>query len=718
MKKKLMCMSLVLILCVALASCSSEEKYEVSDDLQKKYDSFIDAVDPKVGYDVAVELTENEAFRSSSWGDRTAGSDAEHAAAAWLSKQMKEIGLEDVEKVGADCDKWENKSASFQIKGDKKKIKPHSYATAATPKKGVNAEVVYVKKGTMYDYEKVDVKGKIVLVDIDQRSDWWITYPMLEAKFQGAAAIMSANTGGFSQVNKDALNAQDICAGTGIPCVSISINDSNYIKEKLKKGKVKANLKVDTTVEVGKGTTYNVMGKIKGKSSDQQIIVGAHYDMHFNGFQDDNCAAGLVLAMAKAMKASGYTPENDIIFCLHGAEEWGSSYTQYDWTVGAWEMINKKYPKWQEKTRAFINFELPAYEFDKYTSTYSAPEMYKMIDFFANTYPLSPEPEGCFEDGIKTEGYQTYTYSDDFSYYAAGVPSTVNGFLLQENMEDVFPFYVDYYHSQFDNKDTYNEKVMDFNIKYYGAMAMYIDQTPALYLDYTAQYDRLKAAINEEVMTEAGADLEGYKAALEEMNTSAKAMTEEIKKINDSYMKAKMEGDTKTAKKLWKEGMELTQKNLRVFNFVQDEFLGLMYEKPVVPHEAPQENIHLINQTVKALKAGDVKTAADEHAYQINNVMEWYSMYFSPEVIAVQDDMFWGKDNQDNLYWGTGKSFLKANVEKASRSLIKKYDQKDPDLHKEIAIYEKVLKPQKKELVKRVEQEIDALKDLNKQLKM
>ena len=29
--------------------------------------------------------------------------------------------------------------------------------------------------------------------------------------------------------------------------------------------------------------------------------------------------------MAKAMVESGYTPENDIVFCLHGAEEWGTS---------------------------------------------------------------------------------------------------------------------------------------------------------------------------------------------------------------------------------------------------------------------------------------------------------------------------------------------------------------------------------------------------------
>lgn len=52
--------------------------------------------------------------------------------------------------------------------------------------------------------------------------------------------------------------------------------------------------------------------------------MGGHYDVHFQGFQDDNCAVGLVLAMANAMVKSGYQPENDIVFCLHGAEEWGS----------------------------------------------------------------------------------------------------------------------------------------------------------------------------------------------------------------------------------------------------------------------------------------------------------------------------------------------------------------------------------------------------------
>ena len=69
---------------------------------------------------------------------------------------------------------------------------------------------------------------------------------------------------------------------------------------------------VDNQVEVDTGTTYNVTGVLKGKSSDRHILVGGHYDVHFWGFQDDNCAVGLVLSMAKALVDSGYQPENDI----------------------------------------------------------------------------------------------------------------------------------------------------------------------------------------------------------------------------------------------------------------------------------------------------------------------------------------------------------------------------------------------------------------------
>lgn len=513
MKRRLTALLLTLGLVSGLAACGTTAQttpaptgeVPAATDPGTAYESFLSAASADYAYDVALELSTNPGFFNSELGGRNAGSDAEHATADYLAGLMEEIGLSDVEKAAADCDRWQFNGASLTVDGEEYTV--YSYATASTPAEGLTAEIVYVGDGTMWDYEGLDVTGKIVLIDIDQRSNWWITYPMLEAQHQGAAAILAANVGGFAQVADDALNCQDICGPTAIPTLSIGLADSQAIQAKLSEGPVTATLVVDNEVSED-GTTYNILGRIPGKSSDYQIIVGGHYDVHFTGFQDDNCAVGLVLAMAKGMIDSGYQPENDIVFCLHGAEEWGSSYTQYDWTVGAWEMINNVHPEWVGKTLAFLNFELPAYEFDTYTSTYSAPEMYAMLDYFANEYPYSPDPEGCFPDGVLTEGYQTYTYSDDFSYYAAGVPSTVNGFLLQKDMETVFPFYVDIYHSQYDTPDTYNEAVMDFNLKYYGALAMYIDQTPALYLDFTAQYDRILASMDEDLMAEAGVDVE------------------------------------------------------------------------------------------------------------------------------------------------------------------------------------------------------------------
>ena len=718
MKRRLTALLLTLGLVSGLAACGTTAQttpaptgeVPAATDPGTAYESFLSAASADYAYDVALELSTNPDFFNSELGGRNAGSDAEHATADYLAGLMEEIGLSDVEKAAADCDRWQFNGASLTVDGEEYTV--YSYATASTPVEGLTAEIVYVGDGTMWDYEGLDVTGKIVLIDIDQRSNWWITYPMLEAQHQGAAAILAANVGGFAQVADDALNCQDICGPTAIPTLSIGLADSQAIQAKLSEGPVTATLVVDNEVSED-GTTYNILGRIPGKSSDYQIIVGGHYDVHFTGFQDDNCAVGLVLAMAKGMIDSGYQPENDIVFCLHGVEEWGSSYTQYDWTVGAWEMINNVHPEWVGKTLAFLNFELPAYEFDTYTSTYSAPEMYAMLDYFANEYPYSPDPEGCFPDGVLTEGYQTYTYSDDFSYYAAGVPSTVNGFLLQKDMETVFPFYVDIYHSQYDTPDTYNEAVMDFNLKYYGALAMYIDQTPALYLDFTAQYDRILASMDEDLMAEAGVDVEAYKAALEGLNTAAQTMADQVKQVNDDYAAARAEGDTAAMAELWAQGRALTAQNLAAFQFAQKNLLGLMYERPIVPHEAPQENIQLCRDIIACLETGDVATAVDEYAWTVNNVLEWYAMYFSPEVIAIQDDMLWGEDNQDNLYWGTDIGFTKADVDAATRSLFVRYEETGGDFTQEIAVYEAAIQAQTQILADLGAKETQAMIDLS-----
>jgi len=103
----------------------------------KTANSYLKAVDPDFAYDIAYELSKNPKYLSSGLGTRTSGSDAEHAAADYLLSLMKKIGLAETEKAAADVDKWQFNDATLTLAGDDRVIKPHSYATAATPKEGI-----------------------------------------------------------------------------------------------------------------------------------------------------------------------------------------------------------------------------------------------------------------------------------------------------------------------------------------------------------------------------------------------------------------------------------------------------------------------------------------------------------------------------------------------------------------------------------------------------
>jgi len=92
-------------------------------------------------------------------------------------------------------------------------------------------------------------------------------------------------------------------------------------------------------------------------------------------------------------------------------------------------------------------------------------------------------------------------------------------------------------------------------------------------------------------------------------------------------------------------------------------------------------------------------------------------MYFSPEVIDIQDDMLWGKDNSDNLYWGTNISFTKADVDAATRSLMERYEEEGGDFSEEIAVYEAAVKAQTSILKNLGKKEISAMKKLASLLK-
>ena len=90
--------------------------------------------------------------------------------------------------------------------------------------------LMYLGKGTAADYEGKDVTGKLVLVDINQRDEWWINYPVYQAHLKGAAALIAVQSGGYGEIDDEALNAQDIAGPEDAPAFSISRKDSQPVK--------------------------------------------------------------------------------------------------------------------------------------------------------------------------------------------------------------------------------------------------------------------------------------------------------------------------------------------------------------------------------------------------------------------------------------------------------------------------------------------------------
>lgn len=730
-RNKILCVVTVLLLLVmSLSACGQKEKAapekdtaqtEVTSDLSMAGDvkSYLEKVDTEYAYGIAETLAYDKAYWDNDLGWRTSGSDAEHKAANYLAKEMKDIGLTDVEKVGTKVDKFQFNDSKLTVKGTEIDLMPASYQCNGTDKKGLTAEIVDCKNGFENDYKGKDVKDKIVLVGVDQANEAWIDSYLRQAHEKGAAALVTYSVGGYGELNDDTVNVQDVCCGDLLPTVAISANQAKEIQEAIKAGNKTATLMVDAVMEPGKGTSYNVIGKIKGKSSKQQIVIGGHYDKYWYGFQDNCAAIALDLAVVKAMIDSGYVPENDIVVACHGAEEWGVSNSQFDWTTGAWGLIDKERPEWSSKTIALLNCELPAFETkEKTVSIASVPEFRTLVSKIVKDSGLVVK-SGTVKK-VEDKAIDTSNMEDGVSYRWHGVPYMINAF-----MDDTF--ISQRYHTTSDDKDTWNEDYMKTNLNWYGAMAIYLDRTPALELDLTAICDDLEKNLDQDLAKESKADLTTYEESLKTLRTTAAEYNGKIKEINTQYEAAVAEkADDKEIAKLRKDGQKLNKKTLAAFKCIQDEFLIADDVDVYIGHPTINNNINTLKGVIAGLEkeelyAEDEESGALDQAWQLNVGHDYNNYNFSTKVANDIAEMYDAdKVSPDKTFWGTDKLIPVYYVGETTHDLVQKSNAEKEDqinFKKSAAVYQKALDQALKDLKSRMDDETDGIKKLNDMLK-
>lgn len=687
-----LCGAASLAMVFSFASCGSSENTVDSElSMTAEVQSYIDVVDMEYAYDLSETLAYDEEYWDNELGWRSAGSDAEHRTADFLAEEMKAIGLTDVEKIGTTVDKFQFNDASLTVEGTDIDIMPASYHCNGTDADGITTEIVDVGTGFEWDYEGKDVNGKIVLAGVDQWNEAWIDNYIRQAHLNGAAALITYSTGGYGELNGDTANVQDICCADLLPTVAISANQAKDIQKAIEAGNDEATLMVDAVLEEGTGTTYNVVGKIKGRSSDQQILIAGHYDKYWYGFQDDCAAIALDFAVAKAMIDSGYTPDNDIVVVAHGAEEWGATDSQFDYTTGAWGMMHEADLGWDGKTLAMLNCELPAFAVEgNELNIACVPEFETLVTKLVSETGLVAT---AGEVTVSEKPGTVNVMEDGVSYRWHGVPYFVNGFEDDTFMQER-------YHTAADDRDTWDENTMRTNINWYGALAIYIDRMPALELDMTVACDELEENFDEELAKEAGTDTDAYLDSLADMRAAAEAHNEAIADVNARYEEAvNAEASDDEIAAIRAEGAELNRKTLAAFRTLQDECTKTDDIDVYTGHPNLDDDINGLKGIITALEdevlyAEDEESGALDIAWTLNGEKDYSYYLFDRQVvedILAQYDP--DKVDPAKTYWATDKLIPVCYVGDATYNLVKLAEEEDADIDYEaaIAVYQREL---------------------------
>ena len=167
-----------------------------------------------------------ESFRSHPLGFRVAGTPEERAATAYIAAEMRDLGLENVTEEPVPVDAWRLEEAFVEL-ADGTRLECASFGgVPETGPEGVAGELVAVGRGGRKQLDRLEVRGKIALVEW-QVARLWPYHVGLELGLRGAAAmVVYCPPGGPYYQAPGALGTFDgIWHAEGPPCVTATKED-------------------------------------------------------------------------------------------------------------------------------------------------------------------------------------------------------------------------------------------------------------------------------------------------------------------------------------------------------------------------------------------------------------------------------------------------------------------------------------------------------------
>lgn len=276
-------------------------------------------------------------------GARLAGSAQADMAVYWGEQKLKSYGFDSVYLQPIMVPHWDrgNKESAW-IKhqdGSLKKIPISALGGSVGTNGIIEAEIAYFN--TLDELKKAprnSVEGKIVFLNQPMNEKEIITFRAYGGCYaiRNNGAVEGAKKGALAVVIRSINLAHDDHPHTGgmtyedgvekIPSAAISTNDSEYIKNVIRKEKLK--LLIDLNCEMKEPKpSFNVIGEIRGSVNPNNIItVGGHLDSWDIGEGAHDDGAGIVhsIEAIRLLKVLGYKPKNTLRVVLFMNEENGN----------------------------------------------------------------------------------------------------------------------------------------------------------------------------------------------------------------------------------------------------------------------------------------------------------------------------------------------------------------------------------------------------------
>jgi hypothetical protein len=278
---------------------------------------------------------------SSPLGFRTTGTPEDRAAAEYAAEQFRAIGLGDVAIEEVRVDGWRFEGATLAAG-------PHRFEASSmggVPEGDLEARLVDAGAAEPRRLDRLDLTGAIALVDW-RREGFPLCDIALELGLRGAIGVVAnAPAGADFYQSAGVIGSFDAhWHGGAPPMILIAKEAAATLREALPE---RARMTLRATRTPG-GRGANAVGYLPGREPGAPIVIGAHHDGWFRAAFDNATGVAALLAIARALTATGHQPRHTLCFTSRTAEEYGLEDSAFDWCIGAWRQATETHPEWGE----------------------------------------------------------------------------------------------------------------------------------------------------------------------------------------------------------------------------------------------------------------------------------------------------------------------------------------------------------------------------------